>query len=297
MAITYKLAKRAIKERRSDVEPWRNVVNAVIVEVDGSTSPPGRSNYRYVSEFGTNNTPAVVLDKVTTGIVGTPVLVAKSPKPPFERQIIDVSSSFIAPGDNTITPFEVPLHAPNHQMPTEATAGVDPVHIYQPALYMLKTIADNISLVVLVYELIYNKDNTRHEFIGQLVDCSPFLPAVGLVKRILIYLDTDTNSIQVVEGTAVLDNGIIPIPFPAQVSGHIPSSYVTLRNAQTAISQINDVVDSRGFLDGGVGEPYVATQIGQILYSVDGVTFEAKLPLVNGAGHIITNGDGIIVVI
>jgi hypothetical protein len=56
----------------------------------------------------------------------------------------------------------------------------------------------------------------------------------GQSRKVLVYLDKETNNLAVESGTAV--SGAIPIPYPVAPETAIPSGYVKLTNGQTVIT-------------------------------------------------------------
>jgi len=70
-----------------------------------------------------------------------------------------------------------------------------------------------------------------------------------------------------------------------------------VRGGQTTINLVSDIIDIRDFIGrGGDVSEFEATEVGQVLYSIDGNTFSAQLPLTNNAGWMIT-ASGIMMVV
>lgn len=289
----------AQQERDRRFEKRRVIVPGVIRSIDGSTE--ASPNYTWVSERNRPESAIPALNKTALSIAETPVLLARNPQQgkPYEYEIIDINMENILETETTrASRLQTAPHAENHQYPTESTVGADPVLIYQPALQMLKTISSS-GLLVNVNYAIYNNDGVGREFPGQSIDLTSSIPGVGLVRKTLLYLSVSTNTILTVDGTAVIDNGAIPIPSPKSPNPRTDrlSSYVTLRNGQTTISQTNDIVDIRDFIGrGGDVSEYEASEVGQVLYSTDGTNFTPQLPMVTASGFILINSDGKIMV-
>lgn len=277
------------------VEPNRSIVNGTIVERDGSINDPNNPNRVWVAEWNDRTIPPVsaLKGEGITHAAGVHVKLAKSPKDPYARRIIGIYDGGLVPGvPNPVSVYSSGPHAQSHQIPSEAAPGDDPVHIYQPAWMPLKTTADG-TLVVRTEEYIYVHQGQRRVSPLQTTDLTSYRPGAGLIRRVLLYLDRNSNTLQVALGTAVINNGAIPIPYPDVPEGGQASAYIKLANAQTAISQVTHVEDSRGDHD---QDFLSATQIGQVPFSLDGITFTAQLPLTNEFGWMV-NDDGILIVI
>lgn len=287
--------KKAVKKQDAKYDPNRVIVPAVIASVDGETSPANRPNQTWVDEYGVSSNYSLAWNWTGLNEAGIPVLISKSPKPPYDRTILGVNFAVLNQGQgNTNIPLlMLPRHARTHQWP-EGNPGRDVVRVYQPALMPLRTYPTT-GLVVAVYRLIYRAGVTTALFDGQLVDLTASVPGAGLIRRVLVCLDRATNTILTVDGTPVLNNGIIPIPSPDIPDDTIPSADVLLAAAQVTITEA-DIVDRREFLERGESDLPPATEIGQVLYSVDGVTFTAQMPLTNEYGWMV-NGDGILLVV
>ena len=288
--------KKVVEKRDKRFDPNRNIVPAIVVAVNGETSPANRPNMTWVDEYGVGSNYCLAWN--TTGITdaGVPVLVAKSPKPPFERTILDVNLAMLNQGNqgNTnVSLLKLPRHAPSHQWP-EGNPGRDVVRLYQPAMMQLRTYPTT-GLFVAVYRLIYRLGNTTEEFLGQLVDLTASVPGAGLIRRVLLYLDKSTGTILTIDGTPVLDNGIIPVPSPDIPDDAIPSADVLLVGAQTTIVEA-DIVDRREYLERGESDLPTPTEIGQVLFSVTPSQFTVELPLTGPYGWLV-NSDGILLVV
>lgn len=277
-------------------EPNHDTPWGVIVEVNGSTSPPNRANMTWVDMWNRSNGRLAVINETTIKTAGTPVQLGPAPKPPY-LAVVGTYNESLSPTDTTtnLGQFNTPPHAANHQYPTEATKGADAALIYQPAIQMLKLTGNGTDLTVSIQPLIYWVDGTRKTFPGADLDVTSYVPGTaGQTKRILVYLDKDTNNLAVVEGTAV--SGAIPVPWPDAPDNAIPSDFVRLTNGQTAVTTTSHVDEGRGLLGGGNGalSPFRATADGQIIIAENGA-FAVRTPLVDAYGDIITDSQGRIV--
>lgn len=287
--------KRELDERESS----RVIVPGVILEIGGSSEYPYGKNLTWVKEFyGESQTQGPAFNKTGITLPGTPVLIAKDPKAPYRREIIGVNTqTLIETSPEAISNYEIGSHGQNHQIPTEATSGIDPVLIFQPALQMLKTVGNN-DLTITVRNCVYVRNGIRRFFQGEIVDLEPSVPSSGMVRRVLIYLDTSSNIIEIVNGAPVPSGGIFPVPFPQIPEDSIPSSYVTLENGQTEIVTASHVLDTREMLSvRRTTEMLGATKVGQVAYSVDGVSLKAETPITNkgvwlaDGGTLLVNND------
>jgi len=271
----------------------------VIVSVDGSAVVLATPNYTWVSENGRPGSRVPAFNKTVPPVVGTPVLIARSPKQnrPFEWEIIGVNAQSVQEGEATlVSQYETGAHATTHQYPSEADRGTDYLTVFQPALAQLKTIPTT-GMFVKVLPYTYSLGGVAAVFEGQTVDMTPYVPAAGMVHLVLLSLDPLTNTISVSSGAEVLDNGIIPIPHPPTPSQDSRlSSYIVVRDTTVTIDRILDVEDARDFLSRGDGVVnYSATAVGQVLYSADGATFGAETPVTGPSGWLVNN-NGILII-
>lgn len=287
--------KKAVRKQDAKYDPNRVIVPAVIASVDGETSPANRPNQTWVDEYGVSSNYSLAWNWTGLNEAGIPVLISKSPKPPYDRTILGVNFAVLNQGQgNTNIPLlMLPRHAPSHQWP-EGNPGRDVVRVYQPALMPLRTYPTT-GLVVAVYRLIYRTGVTTALFDGQLVDLTASVPGAGLIRRVLVYLDRATNTILTVDGTPVLNNGIIPIPSPDIPDDAIPSADVLLVGAQTVIIEAN-IVDRREFLERGESDLPTPTEVGQVLFAVTPGQFTVEMPLTGDDGWMVDD-DGILIVI
>ena len=290
------------QERDNELLPQESTP-AVIVAVSGSVFVTGRTGYIWVSEFNQPESLIQALNRApgVQPIEGNMVELGK-PNQTGVRQVLriyDSISDFVT-DDDDLGALSVPAHRTAHQYPTEATKGADAVLLYQPGLQLLKCTGDGATLVVSVTGLpSYRYNDTRKSFGGNTLDLTASVPGVANTVRVtLVYLNGQTNSLAIVDGTAVPDTGAVPIPEPALPEAGIASCYVRLANAQSTITTTTDITDAREFLEPRVSDTLQeATAVGQILISNDGVVFEPGIPLVDGNGDILTDGNGHIITV
>lgn len=283
LAINEKIATREVRH-----EPFK----AVIVSVHGSTIPQNLPDWVWVAESNQPESRHIVYNDKVAPIEGLPVWVQESPNPPHQLEIIKTYGSAANPG-STISIFNLPNHAANHQIPTEISAGHDPVLTYLPAIQSLKTTGSGLNLTVYTQPYIYHSGGVRYTFSGLFSDMTPYLPSAGMIRRVLVYLDLATGTLGYVAGTEVADTD--PAPWPNIPTGTRPSAYITLTASQTTISTAEHIADTRDIWGDG-GDTITPDHIGQIMYSVDGLEFTPELPMVNADGIMLTV-DGYIMVV
>lgn len=294
-------------ESQAKQEPVRVFTPAVLVYVnspDLDAKVNGKAGYVWASEFNQPQSNFQILNKATPPTVGLQVKIGYPEKPPFERQVIGIWDELpLVPGydEDDAGALNSHPHRQSHQYPSETNPGTDPVLIYQPALQMLKTTGDGATLTVTVQALpSYRYHDTHKSFPGATLDLTSYVPGTAnTVLYVLVYLDAKASVLKALAGTAVTDNGIIPIPKPILPGNGIASAYVKLSNGQSSITTATHVVDAREFLEPKQDGTDIggATEVGQILYSQDGATFTPSIPLVNDFGEIMTNNDGKILVV
>jgi len=289
------------RESRS-FEPRLRFDPAVLVEVSGAVEVAGRPNYVWCSEYAQPQSYFMAYNNKVKAIAGLTVIVGFPEKEPFKRKIVGLWDDFEAlgganPGD--AGDFDLPVHGQSHQYPSESNPGTDPVLIYQPALQMLKTNVTGTNLFVQVQSLRYRINGVFKIFAGGILDLSAYVPIpANQARYVLIYLDGFTNTLLALPGTAVPITPTLP-PKPLTPAGGYSSSYVYLQTGQTTISIITDVIDARAFLapEPDNGLVLGATQIGQILYSTDGIAFTPQLPMIGDDDLILIDPEsGIIIV-
>lgn len=301
MVTIFRDAAKKITAKIESREKARVVTVGYLKSVDGNVTVPRRPNHVWFQEWAQPESAplAVVFNDAVPPIANLPVLVTTSPTPPFQRKVIGVYHDGIVPTNPTnIGQLNLPLHAPSHQYISETNVGHDPVLVWQAALQMLKTTAAS-GLTVLVSGLVYHYNLVYYYFNSTVLDLTTSIPGAGLVRYTLVYLDPATGLLGVVDGTPVLDNGAIPIPLPDLVADTLASAYVQLSATTTTISN-STIVDARAFLTIGGGDdnpPYTPNNIGDILISLDGTTFEPRQILTDALGEIVTDSNGHLVVI
>lgn len=283
--------------RSANFERRRKIVWAVIVAINGSTTfDELGEQWTWVKIFGMDESLTPVLNPTSLREAGTRVLIARDPRAPRRWRIISIDDSYSSVTSQVpFSQFEIGIHAENHQIFDESIPGSDPVYVGQPMLLPLKTAGDGLTLIVTVGEYAYTINGAYRLSSQQDIDLTSHVPGTAnKVRKVLIYLDRDINSLQVVDGTIVDDDGFTPIPEPAPPTGVDvrESAWVTLANAQSTITTATDIKDARDFLDNGAssGIP-IPTNIGDLLMYLDGGV-QWVTPLISEDDIWMTNDDG-----
>jgi hypothetical protein len=278
-------------QRESTFEPWRDITLAKVTPVDGSIigSRPG---HLWVVLWGEDGAPTQAFNPGFSLAEDDWVKIGLDPKGPFRWTILAYWAGDIEPEYlGRVARHSSGPHGWNHQWSTEATSGSDPVRIYQPALMLLKTSGNDTDLTITVQALEYNTGGYQRTFYGGQVDLTSSVPSTAShIRAVLVYLDTNTNTIKTIDGTSVLDNGAIEIPRPPVPSEGRISSYVFLTTGQTAVTTATDVDDARDFLaagsdsaSGGDTLP-VPAEDSMVLMSDDALDWIAAMPVISEDG-------------
>lgn len=255
----------AREKREKKFEPVHPVPWGTIKNVNGSTTPTDRPGLVWVDMYNRSQGVIAVRNNTTIKTAGTPVQLGPDPKPPF-LQVIGTYNDAGTPQDD-IKRYGVVEHGANHQIPTEATPGPDPIKIYQPAIQPLKVTGNGSDLTVTIQPLIYLVNGTRKNFQGDTVDLTSNVPSTaGQSRQVLVYLDKGTGTIETTNGTAV--SGATPTPYPTVLNGSIPAGYVKLTNGQTAVTTATHITDTRPIFNTGMEQTsgnIVTDQYGDIV--------------------------------
>jgi len=283
--------------RETAFEQNRIIVPGVIVSIGGSTTFDALGpNFTWTRIWGAEESAVPAYNTTTLTAAGTPVLVARNPKGPYRWTIISPNDSYlVVTSSNQISQYAVGIHGPNHQIPTEATIGSDPVYVTNPMLLMLKTEGDGATLTVTTQPYIYVKNGVRRYFSGANTDLTSYVPGAGLKRKVLLYLNKDTNVLVVLSGTTIASGSPLPAPAPVTPSGITAreSALVALTNGQTTITTATDIEDCRDFLDGFDDDMALSTPTaeGQVLVANDALLPEWVTPVIDENGYWMTGDD------
>ena len=290
------LLRRSSEERKEDA---RRDIPAVIVSYGGTTTYNDEGlSFTFIQAYGADTNLAAALNMTGLKEAGTPVLVGRDPNRRQAWQILGPDPAYYR--RDMVSPlgtYHTSIHAPNHQVADVEDPGPDPLRVYQSMMDMLMTEPDELTLVVTVQAYDYNIGGSSRYYAGETKDLTSSVPAATLIRKVLLYLDRETGILETVEGTAVLDNGAIPIPEPAIPDGVVgtKSAWITLANGQTAITWA-DWDDARDFLDSeGANELPSHTTSGQILTVNSDLQVVWGLPVIDSVSGDIVTSDGAIV--
>ena len=291
-----------LRQRRSrTIEPVHNYVHGVVFSIGGSIFADRAMNYVWVHEWGAYaSQEQAYLPPHMNVWEGAGVIMMPSPKPPYELEIIRVHvnpypRAIIDKSGSDYRRGAVGLHAPNHQWPTEATKGPDPVGIWAPALQPLKSVASASSLEVVVGPLYYGDGASRAYFplvsSDQTIDLTSYLPASGKCVRVLIYLDKTTGALDVASSPELT---VPAIPaYPDVPYEGISSAYFYLESNYTGIDVVADYTDARRFLTEGSQQLPETTSPDQIIISNSTPEFVVG-KIVTSGGNVVCSGGEIV---
>lgn len=283
-------------------EGYLRIYPGLIASFGGSTTFAQLGDqWTWVKVWGRNESLVPMLNPTGLREVGTRVLVARDPRPPRRWRILAIDDSYSS--DTSDIPWDqynTPLHGESHQTLDESDPGPDPVFVGQPMLLILKTVGDGSTLTVSTHYYPYNQGGAPRIFTGQATDLTSFVPvAATKIRSVLIYLDRDTNVLNVVGGTIVDDDGVTPIPDPPPPEGDNAeiSAWVTLVTAQSTITTATDIRDRRDFLGSGDGTIPLPTEIGQVFMNLDDGAQWATPVIADDedGGGWVTSGDFLVV--
>lgn len=240
------------RKKKKD-EPLRVITRGELIDIGGSVEVTGRPGYCWVREYGENGGVSQVFNPTTQPSNGLAVLIGHTPKAPYRRIVLDVNWEMIAGSPEYGGDPYLPAHHETHEWP-DGWPGPDPVTVYGRSLAMLRTYPGSAGLTVSISPYRYEKDGATVTFAGHAdYDVTASQPGAGLARYVLIYLDADTNVIAVVNGDTVVDAGPVVPPFPAPPLASIPSAWVRLDGAATAVAEA-DIVDARMILSEITGQ-------------------------------------------
>ncbi len=267
-------------------------VPGTVFSIGGSINTPRGERYVYVHEWGAYaSQEQAYLPPHMNVWDGAGVLLQRAPKAPYEYEIIRTHVSpyprSMIDGTNIVR-ASMANHGVNHQFPTEATKGPDPVLVWMAGIQILKGVAGS-NLRVVVGPLYYGLGAARKYFPSETVDLASYLPSAGKAVRVLLYLVTATGLIGVVSSAEVTAPG--NPSYPDTPYGGIPSSYFYLEDTYTTLDMVSDYVDARRWFDGSEGSlPLPATE-GQMLFSNAGNEWVPGKIVTSGGSVVVSNGD------
>lgn len=244
------IRRREVDRQRKSHEPRHNDLQATIKSLGGSTSPTSQPGKTWVAFLNQPESLVPVWNPTSLAAAETHVWVGPALYPPFGLEIkgpyqgeVDPTSSFPSSGGASGTA----VHGSTHQVSNEGYPGGDPVNVYQAMLQPLKSMATTGNLMVFTMSHTYHYGGKIVKFMGKYQTMASYVPAAGLSRKVLIYLNPILNQLVYVAGSTVV-TGAAPIPYPECPAGMYPSAYVNLVGGQTSISTYPDIEDVRDFL-------------------------------------------------
>lgn len=228
-----------------------------------------------------------------------PVLLMYMPKGPFRWMVVDSDWDTILtwPSINDDDPpgYGIGNHHVNHEWP-DFYPGIDVVNIYPRAHVPLRTYPSS-GLTIDVAPLRYEVSREFVEFLGVSgYDLSGHQPASGSAVLVLVYLSKESNTILSVAGDTIADTPVILPPAPTIPVDSVPSALVRIDGDQTSVQEV-DIIDFRPHIGGGSSSDFPATEIGQVAYSIDGVTLTAQKPLLDDTdGQWLADESGVLMI-
>lgn len=289
-------------QRNALLAEFEEVVEAYMLGVDSDTTPDvdGRPGFVWVREFGVNGGVYQAFNPNVTAAINMPVLVGRQVRKPWRWMVImpdwDTLVNLVGWDGN---PY-LPLHHLSHEWP-DYTPGTDPVTVYPRAIFPLRT-HPGVGLSLSVNPLRYDFDGQYLYFPGTTdFDISAYVPASGNAVYILVYYDPEISDITILVGDEVVDSVVEDAPYPDLPEGVYPSAVVRLISTTTEITEaditpaillLNKTEGVHGYIKHSLAE-----QIGQVLISMDGESFEAKLPVTDPAGGwLVDDVSGLMIV-
>lgn len=182
-------------------------------------------------------------------------------------------------GSGSGTGTGLAAHAWQHERMDAGQGGFDPLDIFARMVVPLRARPQTTPDLTMHVEAGYNPLTGNYYAGGDTASFGPVPAVAGQARIDLLYLGSD-DALHIVAGTPV-GGGVTPT-LPAVVVPSVPLAFVYLANAQLTIAEANVYMDPgilRAPVGAGGGASYTATAIGQVLMSMNGTTFVAKMPV------------------
>jgi hypothetical protein len=238
---------KARKQHERQFAKEQVVFNGKIALRNGRTAVPGVFDHTWVVPEGESEPVAVYNRSVKGNRVGRGVQVGFAPYSTI-LEILRGNIDTIA-GVVPTAGLDLQSHAPSHRV----RDGDDPLYIEDRAIVILLVYPTGQSgLKVKVSPYLYFKDGQAVRFNGHpAFDISAHEPAAGLARFVLVYLDTELNTLGAVAGATAVDSEAVLPDLPDLPAGAIPGAFVRIAGGQTSFSE-SDFFDARDFLGGGI---------------------------------------------
>jgi hypothetical protein len=290
------MANERRSTRESRFEPFVDAIPGIVFSIGGSIYADRAANFVWVHEWGARASQAqAYLPPHLNVWDGAGVMMQISPKPPYEYEIVKVHSSpyprSVVESSNYAR-AQFGIHGVNHQYPTEATKGPDPVLIWAAAIQIFKAVATETDLTVTVGPLYYGNGASRAYFpqapSDQVVDLTSDLPSAGNAVNVLIYLDRSTGQLATVSSAEVSAPGNPALP-DTPANG-IASAYFYLEDTYTTLSMADDYTDARRWISEADSTPS-ATAESQQLFADSSLNWVPGKIVTSGGDVVVSGGD------
>ncbi len=284
------------KRHLATIEPVQDTVPGTVFSINGSIVPERGSRYVWVHEWGAQASQQQALLPYGMSVFdGAGVIMQRAPKAPYQYEIIRLNTSPY-PGavgeDSDIGRSSLEPHGENHQYPTEATKGPDPVLVWGAGLQVLKAVASETDMKVVVGPATYYDDLTRHWFPTQEIDLTAHIPAAGNAVHVLVYLDIAMKMIETISSAEVV-KPILP-DFPDIPENTVPSAYFYIEDTDTVLDMETDYVDARPFITlQGLGLTIIPTVPNQQLFSGSDLKWKTG-KIVTSSGDVVVSGGDVV---
>jgi len=280
------------KRKLAELEPVVDTVPGVVFSIGGSIFADRGARYVWVHEWGAlASQQQAYLPYGLSVFEGAGVIMQRSPRAPYQYEIIGLNTSPY-PGtvaeDSDIGRAAIPNHGENHQYPTEATKGPDPVLIWHSAVQTFKAVATEVDMLVTVGPGVYYDGNERKWFPSQTVNLASYIPAAGNAVRVLLYLDTNIGFINISSSAEVAQPA--DPDYPTAPHEAIPSAYFYIEDTYTTLSMIDDYRDARPLIGGPSSVPF-ATAPGQQIFSDSDNVWQVGKIVTSGGAVVVSGGD------
>lgn len=242
---------QAKRESEKKFARYRKVAKAITATVDTTDSCKcaTRLGYFWVKEYGQDGGYFQAFNTGVQDRVGMPVLTGIEPQTPYRRVIFSIDWGelplIFEDGDDLPGSYDLPPHADSHEW-SDADPGTDIVSVYQRAIVPLRAQYSS-GMTLSVSAGLYFHSGDLIKYMGQDVVLTSYVPGTsGNHKRVLLYLNPDTNSVQV-QNQDEIDDGSEAV-YDDPPSGTLPVAWVYLVYGDTTLTD-SDIADARSFLN------------------------------------------------
>lgn len=186
--------------------------------------------------------PGIAFNRKVPALPNLKVTIKRWPKKPFDYEVIDWDPDQIKNlSSYTGTPLLV-QHGRDHE-----PGGYDPINVYSEMMVPLRTDPGG-GLTVNVAGYRYTLAGSSVVFGGHNgYSLAAHVPASGLARYVLVYLNTATNALAAVAGATTVDLDTVIPARPDVPTGGIGSAYARLAGGQTEIVRA-DIKPAREWL-------------------------------------------------